>query len=238
MVHPRCNTLLAQLPDADFEHLLPHLQLISLSAGDRLYNAGDPIGKIHFPVTALIALTRELSDGTRIDTALLGSDEMLGLRGLLGDSSMHSVHVAASGLAYQLPLSVIQQAIASRHAVYRMCMQGGNDILNHISVETACAHFHCTEQRLARWLLTRQDLLGSSHIEATHKRIAESLGVRREAITLACRKLGGIESRHGQIELLDRTPLEQMSCDCYFRQRENRTARKKPSAATLATSLR
>ena len=70
-----------------------------MTAGEQLYASGDPIHKVHFPVSALITLTRELHDGSRIDTALLGSQDMLGVRGLIDESSLHSVYVAASGLA-------------------------------------------------------------------------------------------------------------------------------------------
>jgi len=229
MVNPKHNTLLEQLPHADFQHLQPHLQLLSLTAGEQLYASGDPIHKVHFPVSALITLTRELHDGSRIDTALLGSQDMLGVRGLIDESSLHSVYVAASGLAYQMPLKVIQLALRERPPIHQMCMKAGNAILKRISVETACAHFHCIEQRLARWLLTRQDHLDCNPIQATHQTIADSLGVRREAITLACRKLGCVQPQHGYIQLTDRNALEKLACDCYFSESETLTDQFTPS---------
>jgi DNA-binding FadR family transcriptional regulator len=53
----------------------------------------------------------------------------------------------------------------------------------------------------------------------THQEIADRLGFRREAITLALRKLmerGHIQVRRGSMEVLDRQALEAQVCDCYW----------------------
>ncbi len=48
--------------------------------------------------------------------------------------------------------------------------------------------------------------------------IADMLGVRREGVTAAAgklQKLGVIQYTRGQITVLDRPKLEQLSCECY-----------------------
>ena len=52
----------------------------------------------------------------------------------------------------------------------------------------------------------------------TEKLIADMLGVRREGVTNAAgklQKLGLIKYHRGQITVLDRPRLEQISCECY-----------------------
>lgn len=49
-MNPKLNELLDQLPDADYQKLLPNLRLISLVSGQELYAPGAIISKIYFPV--------------------------------------------------------------------------------------------------------------------------------------------------------------------------------------------
>jgi DNA-binding transcriptional regulator YhcF (GntR family) len=52
----------------------------------------------------------------------------------------------------------------------------------------------------------------------TQELIANMLGVRREGVTNAAgklQKLGLIKYHRGQITVLDRPKLEQLSCECY-----------------------
>jgi hypothetical protein len=52
----------------------------------------------------------------------------------------------------------------------------------------------------------------------TQELIANMLGVRREGVTEAAgklQKLGVIQYTRGQITVLDRAQLEQLSCECY-----------------------
>ncbi|NBO00518.1 MAG: Crp/Fnr family transcriptional regulator, partial [Betaproteobacteria bacterium] len=45
---------------------------------------------------------------------------------------------------------------------------------------------------------------------------ASSLGVRREAVSLALPKMGGCSIRRGHLEITDRSLLEKEACECYF----------------------
>jgi DNA-binding MarR family transcriptional regulator len=55
-------------------------------------------------------------------------------------------------------------------------------------------------------------------LQITHQEIADTLGIRRESVTLAAGKLsqeGLIEISRGQLEVLDRPKLEARACECY-----------------------
>src|SRR5205814_9647240 len=77
---------------------------------------------------------------------------------------------------------------------------------------------HSVEQQLCRWLLMSLDRLPSNKLAVTQELIASLLGVRREGVTAAAghlQKQGVIRYVRGQITVLDRPRLEQLSCECY-----------------------
>jgi DNA-binding FadR family transcriptional regulator len=62
------------------------------------------------------------------------------------------------------------------------------------------------------------DRLPGNRLTMTQELIANMLGVRREGVTEAAgrlQKLGVIEYIRGEITVLDRPRLEQLSCECY-----------------------
>jgi hypothetical protein len=81
-----------------------------------------------------------------------------------------------------------------------------------------CNRHHSLDQQLCRWLLLSLDRLRSNQLDMTQELIANMLGVRREGVTGAARKLqqlGVIRYRRGHIKVLDRPRLETLSCECY-----------------------
>ena len=98
----------------------------------------------------------------------------------------------------------------------KLMVLGSIKLLQKISVEMACSHSHSIESRLARWIITRQDIEKSKTIKTTHQFIANSMGVRRESITNASAKLKGLKIFRGLIEIQERALLEAQCCECYF----------------------
>lgn len=235
MLTPRCNELLDQLTDSDSRLIFHNLRLVSLTEGQELYAPGDLIDQVYFPVTALLAIAKEMKDGLSIDIALIGKEGGAGFRGMVSRCP-NWVYVSASGLAYQISLQQLEQIQAnqlnqrgnqqpdkSSAWLIGMYMQATKTVFDSIAIETACAHFHTTSERLARWLLTRHKRMKSNYIEATHQKIADSLGVRREAITNALLKLKGIDYCRNQIEVTDFVELENQTCECYRALSESRS---------------
>lgn len=90
--------------------------------------------------------------------------------------------------------------------------------ITQISQTAVCNRLHPIEQRLCRWLLLIYDRVPTGTVQLTQEFIAHMLGVRREGVTLAARRLqavGLIRYGRGQLTILDHQGLEALVCECY-----------------------
>lgn len=215
MLNPRMNHCLAQLDEGEYSRIEAELRLVSLTQGQLLYEAGDPIRKFLFPVTAKIAISASLDGDHYTDIVLIGAEGMLGRRLLIDGISSHRAYVSVAGFAYEISALPILHEFRKFSGVHDICMASIENILMTISKEVLCSRFHSLEQRLAKWLLQRLDEGSGNSVETTHQSIASSLGYKREAITLNLRHLEGVELFRGKIEVKDRSRLERAACSCY-----------------------
>ena len=77
---------------------------------------------------------------------------------------------------------------------------------------------HTIVQRFARWLLIMHDRVRGEEFSLTQEFLATMLGVHRPSVSMVAgefQKAGLIEYTRGQMKIVDRTMLEQMSCECY-----------------------
>jgi len=91
-------------------------------------------------------------------------------------------------------------------------------LITQMAQTAVCNRHHAVDQQLCRWLLLSLDRLDSNELKMTQELIANMLGVRREGVTEAARRLqagGVIRYSRGKITVLDRARLEQLSCECY-----------------------
>ena len=113
-------------------------------------------------------------------------------------------------------------------------------LITQMAQTAVCNRHHSIDQQLCRWLLLSLDRLPTNRLTMTQELIANMLGVRREGVTEAAgklQKLGVIEYSRGQITVLDRAQLEELSCECYAVVKKE-TDRLMPCPLTPAASLR
>ena len=118
------------------------------------------------------------------------------------------------GLKAQLLQQEFNRSLPMRHLLLRYTQA----LLTQMAQTAVCNRHHSIEQQLCRWLLLSFDRLPSDELVMTQELISNMLGVRREGITDAARKLqsaGLIEYCRGHITLLDRQGLEDNVCECY-----------------------
>ncbi len=66
------NLLLAALPAAERDRLDPFLERVQLETGQPITNPDQPIEKLYFPYDCVTSTVQEMSDGSTIETGLMG----------------------------------------------------------------------------------------------------------------------------------------------------------------------
>src|SRR5436190_10667967 len=77
------NKILSGLPGPEFSRLLPHLEPVSISTGEFIYELGQQISFLYFPESVVISQLYFLEDGASSGVSIIGSDGFLGLTALL-----------------------------------------------------------------------------------------------------------------------------------------------------------
>lgn len=216
---PSQNHLLAALPTAEFESLLPHLELVALPLGDMLYEPDRQLQHAYFPTTAIISLLHVMESGASAESAGVGNEGMVGISLFMGgDTTTSSAVVQTAGHAYRLDRRRLKQEFDRAGLLQRLLLRYTQALMTQMSQTAACNRHHSVEQQLCRWLLLTQDRVAQRELVITQELIAGMLGVRREGVTEAAGNLqraGCISYRRGHISVLDRKGLETRSCECY-----------------------
>ncbi|MDH2384746.1 Crp/Fnr family transcriptional regulator [Bradyrhizobium sp. CER78] len=213
------NRLLAALPHADFDLLVPHLRKVSLERDLVLVRSGDPVEQIYFPCTALIAFVMDMPNGQAVATTMVGNEGAAGILSTLRPvrSPMTAV-VRVAGTAWQISPARFRAALVRSHALADTVQLHMRSLLVQFQHMAACNALHSVEARLARWLLQIHDQIGQDILPLTQQTLSELLGVRRTTVTHVVQKLrasGAIRSnRRSSIEV-DRQGLEVAACECY-----------------------
>lgn len=216
---PRDNHLLAALPAADYERLLPHLELAPLPLGRVVYEAGGRLGSVYFPTTSIVSLLYVLEDGASAEIAVTGNDGLVGIALFMGGGTTPSRAVVQSaGRSYRLKAAVLKREFELGGALQHLALRYTQALITQMAQTAVCNRHHTVEQQLCRWLLLSLDRLPSNRLTMTQELIANMLGVRREGVTEAAGHLqrdGLIRYSRGQIKVLDRPSLETRVCECY-----------------------
>jgi CRP-like cAMP-binding protein len=216
---PRDNQLLAALPDAEWQRWQPHLEPVTLTLGDVLYEAGDTLGYVYFPTTAIVSLLYVMEDGASAEIAVVGLEGVVGVSLFMGGLSTPSRAVVQSaGQGFRLRAQIMKDEFNRAGPVLHLLLRYTQALITQMSQTAVCNRHHSLDQQLCRWLLLSLDRLRGNELVMTQELIANMLGVRREGVTegaLKLQKAGLIKYARGHITVLDRPGLEKATCECY-----------------------
>ena len=83
-MEPTRNGLLAALPRACYDRLLPALAPVALVFGDVLYEPGKPMRDVYFPLNCLVSLLTLVEGHLALEVGMVGREGMVGVALALG----------------------------------------------------------------------------------------------------------------------------------------------------------
>ncbi len=216
---PTENHLLRALTADAKARLLPHLEYIDLPLGAVLYESGDVLKHVYFPVDCIVSLLYVLADGASAEIAVVGNDGLIGIALFMGgETTSNRAVVQSAGHAYRLPGQRLKDEFHRNGTLQWLFLRYTQALITQMAQTAVCNRHHSVHQQLCRWLLLSLDRLSSNRLDMTHELIANMLGVRREGVTEAAgrlQRLGVIHYQRGHITVLDRPQLEALCCECY-----------------------
>jgi CRP-like cAMP-binding protein len=216
---PRRNRLLAALPDAEWERVLPHLEGVEMPLGKVLYESGDRLAHVYFPTDSIVSLLYVMENGSSAEIAVVGYEGIVGISLFMGGNSTPSRAVVQSaGRGFRLKANLLMEEFDRAGPVLHLLLRYTQALITQMAQTAVCNRHHSLDQQLCRWLLLSLDRLQSNELVMTQELIANMLGVRREGVTEAAGNLhhaGLINYQRGHITVLDRAGLERRTCECY-----------------------
>ncbi len=204
--------------------------------GEVLYEPGDALRHVFFPIDCIVSLLYVLADGASAEISVVGNEGLIGIALFMGGETTPSrAIVQSAGYAYRLFGQELKDEFHRNGEVQLLLLRYTQALITQMAQTAVCNRHHSVDQQLCRWLLLSLDRLTSNQLVMTQELIANMLGVRREGVTESAGKLdklGIIRYARGRITVLDRSRLEQRCCECYAVVKKE-TDRLLPHAATF-----
>ena len=212
------NFLLRALPPESVDRLSHHLVIVEAPSHAELYEAGDVVNRVYFPLDSVISMTASVGTAQG-EVATVGHEGMIGLPTLFGTTFVNMrFFVQIGGRIAVAPADRFVEQIQSDPDLRSALLRYAHAMFTQIGQSVVCNQRHSLRQRCARWLLMTHDRVPGDQFHLTHEALAVMLGVRRAGVTVAAgnlQKAGLIRYRRGEIAILDRAGLEEVSCECY-----------------------
>jgi CRP-like cAMP-binding protein len=183
-----------------------------------LFEPGEPIRAVHFPLDGVISLVSPLDDGAIVEVATVGNEGIVGVPLVLGGSLAVRAISQVSGSSLRMEASAFLSEVGRGGPLADLVHQYLQALFGQIAQAAACNRLHTNEERLSRWLLMSHDRVGVDYFAITHEFLGQMLGSRRATVTLSAGILqaaGLIRYHRGHVTILDREGLEGVSCECY-----------------------
>ena len=148
----------------------------------------------------------------------MGRERPVGISIFMGEGSTPSAVVPCAGQGLRLDDGLMRDAFDLGGAAIHRMLRCAQALITQVAPTAVYNRHHSLDQQLCRWLLLTLDRLTGSELVMTQQLISANLGVRREGVAEAARRLkeaGVIRYARGRIKVLDRPALEARTCECY-----------------------
>ncbi|HEX8886489.1 MAG TPA: Crp/Fnr family transcriptional regulator [Noviherbaspirillum sp.] len=218
------NKLLSLLSEREFRLLSPFLEPHEVRPKEVVVHQGEEISHIEFPCTSVYSSVLTMANGDTVEIGTIGSE------GFTGVNTLFSGHAATTTIFCQIPGLTLRMGIDQFlsemrhnprfHFILELYCQA---FISQMEKSIACNKLHALEQRAARWLLMTHDRVGADEFLLTQEFLATMLGAQRPSVSVIAQKFsdrGILTYTRGRIKILQRHLLEELSCECYSKSRQ------------------
>ncbi|MEO8074134.1 MAG: Crp/Fnr family transcriptional regulator [Acidobacteriota bacterium] len=213
------NSILNNLPEEDYQRLLPDLELVDLPHGQFIYRPDEQIKQVYFPNNSMVSLIATTPEGQSAEVGVIGFEGIVGSDVLMGvDSTSNESIVQLAGGALRIGANVLKEEFNKGVAFHDLSLRFIHNLMAQISQTALCNRLHTVEERLSRWLLMCRDRSEDDIMHLTQEFLAIMLGTQRATVTVAAIHLQSanlIKYSRGNIIVTDRKGLEEFTCECY-----------------------
>jgi CRP-like cAMP-binding protein len=217
------NLWIAALDPTDRQRIEPHLTERPFAQGQMLYDAGEAVEEVWFPMSGVVSLMTLVDEERMIETAAIGREGLVGVTcGPLNARAASRAIAQVEGVSACCPADIFAAALADSEGMRDALAKFTESLFAQVQQAAACNAQHRLDERLARWLLTIHDRADADRFVLTQADIAGMLGVRRATVSEVGSELeerGLIRRGRGWVEVLDRKALETAACQCYAQMR-------------------
>ncbi len=213
------NSILNNLPEEDYQRLLPDLEVVDLPHGHFIYRPDEPIKQVYFPNNSMVSLIATTPEGQSAEVGVIGYEGIVGIDVMMGvnSTSNESIVQLADG-ALRIKTDVLKKEFDKGVAFHDLSLRFIHNLMMQISQTALCNRLHTVEERLSRWLLMCRDRSQGDMLHLTQEFLAIMLGTQRATVTVAAINLQSanlIKYSRGNIVITDREGLEEFTCECY-----------------------
>jgi CRP-like cAMP-binding protein len=214
------NLLLSALPKEERDRLNPFLRPIRLEQGHPITIPGEPIHNLYFPYDAVTSTVQEMSDGSSIETGLMGIEGLAGVQVWLGQrTTAATTFVQIAGDGHRISTEdFIREVLEKPSPLNRLIAGYVHAFLVMTSFTAACNRLHSLDQRLCRWLRMTFNRANRTEFPLRQEFLAQMLGVHRPTVSTAAsmlQKADLITYRYGTLTIKNPDGLIEGACECY-----------------------
>jgi hypothetical protein len=216
---PTENLLLAALPKSERNRLDPFLEQVEMPAGLPITQPEEVIRFLYFPFDAVTSTTHEMSDGTMVETGIMGLEGLSGVQVWLGQTTTPATtFVQIPGIGHRIAtkdfIREVRDKVSPLNDLIRSYVHA---FLVMTSVVAACNRMHSVDQRLCRWLRMTYNRVQRTEYPLRHDFLANMLGVHRPTLSTTAgmlQRAGLIAYQHGKLTILNPEGLRSGACEC------------------------
>ena len=214
------NLLLASLPREERERLDPFLKWTGVEFEQTLIEPNEPIRLVFFPFDSITSTLQEMSDGSSIETGLMGVEGMIGIQlWLRMPSTPTRTFVQVEGFGHIMEAADFIREVMNRpeSQLNTLVARYTHAFLTMTSQGAACNRLHTLDQRMCRWLKLVHNRVRRDEFPMRQEFMAAMLGVQRPTVSTTAgilQKAGLITYTRGRMTVLDAEGLAEGACEC------------------------